>query len=37
MESTQVVQVVVVDSVDSRGVTGINTGSTSRCGGEYCQ
>ena len=37
MESTQVVRVAVVESVDSRGVSGINTGSTSRCGGKCCQ
>ena len=29
---SKVVQVTVVDSVDSRGVSGINTGSTSGCG-----
>ena len=33
MESTQVVPVDVVESVVSRGVSGINTGTTSNGGG----
>ena len=37
MESTQVVQVDMVDSIVSRSVSGIHTGSTSGCGGHYCQ
>ena len=37
MESTQVVQVDMVVSVDSKGVNEINTGSTSGFGGHYCQ
>ena len=37
MASSRLVQVAVVGSVDSRGVSGINRGSTSGCGGLYCQ
>ena len=35
MESIRVVQVDVVDSVDSRGVSGSNTSSARECGGQY--
>ena len=35
MASAQVLQVAVVDSVDSRGLNRINTGSNSGCGGQF--
>ena len=34
MASAQVLQVAVVDSVDSRGLSRIKTGSISGCGGQ---
>ena len=37
MGSKYKVTVAVVDIIDSRGLSGVRTGSTSGCGGKYCQ